>query len=368
MATAVQQRRGTATEHDDGAGFTGLEGEITVDTTNDTIRVHDNSTKGGHRLAKYSELPNTATQITTADESSDAECFPVFTTEATGNLAPKTDTAFKYNASNGTLTTGGMTVNGAGTFNVGTNTFNINSTGIDTALRVSTNSTTNDNAPDILIQRTALPNTSGDTFHRCGDIKFQSRNDNSEDHLYGKIRCRAGDHRDGQEQGRLDFFVASGTGGVFGAAGAYIEHSFTKDGLIVTGTVTAEQIHIDAQVLDTNDAGSEVTATEMAGYAGQTITFTASTGTTARTVTLPDAVTADVGKRWVLCNAATANITIALNSQKLNILSGAAVVNCGSDNPHIVAGGVAEIICVAGETGTDAQPNYIIFGSGVVDN
>lgn len=61
MATAVQQRRGTATEHDDGAGFTGLEGEITVDTTNDTVRVHDNSTKGGHRLAKYSEL-GTASQ------------------------------------------------------------------------------------------------------------------------------------------------------------------------------------------------------------------------------------------------------------------------------------------------------------------
>ena len=70
----------------------------------------------------------------------------------------------------------------------------------------------------------------------------------------------------------------------------------------------------------------------------------------------------------MLCNAATANITIALNSQKLNILNGASVVNCGSDNPHIVAGGVAEIICVAGGTGTDAQPNYILFGSGVVDN
>ncbi len=56
MATAVQQRRGTATQHDDGAGFTGLEGEITVDTTNDTVRVHDNSTKGGHRLAKFSDV------------------------------------------------------------------------------------------------------------------------------------------------------------------------------------------------------------------------------------------------------------------------------------------------------------------------
>lgn len=53
MSTAVQFRRGTATEHE---SFTGLEGEITVDTTNDTLRVHDGSTVGGFRLAKYSEI------------------------------------------------------------------------------------------------------------------------------------------------------------------------------------------------------------------------------------------------------------------------------------------------------------------------
>tara|TARA_B100001094_G_C18117371_1_gene764820 strand:+ start:410 stop:1504 length:1095 start_codon:yes stop_codon:yes gene_type:complete len=56
MATAVQNRRGTAAQHDDGDGFTGLEGEITVDTTNDTVRVHDGTLKGGHRLAKHSEV------------------------------------------------------------------------------------------------------------------------------------------------------------------------------------------------------------------------------------------------------------------------------------------------------------------------
>jgi acetyltransferase-like isoleucine patch superfamily enzyme len=53
MATAVQLRRGTAAEH---TSFTGLEGEVTVDTTNDTLRVHDGSTAGGFRLAKFSEV------------------------------------------------------------------------------------------------------------------------------------------------------------------------------------------------------------------------------------------------------------------------------------------------------------------------
>lgn len=53
MATAIQWRRGTTAQH---SSFTGLVGEITVDTDLDTIRVHDGSTAGGHRLAKYSEI------------------------------------------------------------------------------------------------------------------------------------------------------------------------------------------------------------------------------------------------------------------------------------------------------------------------
>ena len=53
MATAIQRRRGTATQH---STFTGLAGEITIDTTNNTVVVHDGSTAGGHRLAKYSEI------------------------------------------------------------------------------------------------------------------------------------------------------------------------------------------------------------------------------------------------------------------------------------------------------------------------
>lgn len=49
MSKQVKIRRGTATEH---ASFTGVEGEITVDTTNDTLRVHDGSVAGGRMLAR----------------------------------------------------------------------------------------------------------------------------------------------------------------------------------------------------------------------------------------------------------------------------------------------------------------------------
>jgi hypothetical protein len=51
-AFALQLRRGTTSEH---SAFTGLVGEITVDTTKDTIVVHDGVTAGGIPLAKASE-------------------------------------------------------------------------------------------------------------------------------------------------------------------------------------------------------------------------------------------------------------------------------------------------------------------------
>lgn len=44
MSKQVQFRRGTAEEH---KNFIGANGEITVDTTNKTVRIHDGVTPGG---------------------------------------------------------------------------------------------------------------------------------------------------------------------------------------------------------------------------------------------------------------------------------------------------------------------------------
>ena len=56
MPTIVQFRRGTNAQNDT---FTGSAGEITIDTTNKTIRVHDASTAGGSRLATVKYTANT---------------------------------------------------------------------------------------------------------------------------------------------------------------------------------------------------------------------------------------------------------------------------------------------------------------------
>lgn len=63
MATQLKLRRGTTAEH---ASFTGAEGEITLDTTKDTIVVHDNYTAGGRPLLRedLNNLANNTINIT----------------------------------------------------------------------------------------------------------------------------------------------------------------------------------------------------------------------------------------------------------------------------------------------------------------
>jgi hypothetical protein len=49
MPTQVQFRRGTETQNDN---FTGGAGELTISTTDYTLRIHDGTTAGGHEQAK----------------------------------------------------------------------------------------------------------------------------------------------------------------------------------------------------------------------------------------------------------------------------------------------------------------------------
>ena len=49
----VQLYRGTGAQNDN---YTGAEGELTVDTSKNTVRVHDGSTKGGHAVLTTAEV------------------------------------------------------------------------------------------------------------------------------------------------------------------------------------------------------------------------------------------------------------------------------------------------------------------------
>ena len=78
MAKLLKLRRGTTSQH---SSFTGAEGEVTVDTTKDTLVVHDGSTAGGVPIAKESAVnlkanlasPTFTGTVTTANVATDGQ-------------------------------------------------------------------------------------------------------------------------------------------------------------------------------------------------------------------------------------------------------------------------------------------------------
>lgn len=60
MAIQIQLRQGTTTEHNT---FKGAVGEVTVDTTKDTLVVHDGVTAGGHPVAARANADGTISLI-----------------------------------------------------------------------------------------------------------------------------------------------------------------------------------------------------------------------------------------------------------------------------------------------------------------
>jgi len=112
MTTAVQRRRGTATEH---SSFTGLEGELSVNTTNESVHVHDGSTAGGFELARADASNIVATSIDINGGTIDGTTIGA-SSASTGAFT--TLTATGLNAS-GTAVVGGLQARATGNIEVG---------------------------------------------------------------------------------------------------------------------------------------------------------------------------------------------------------------------------------------------------------
>jgi hypothetical protein len=98
MPTQIQLRRGTTAEH---ASYTGPEGEVTVNTTDDRLVVHDGTTAGGIPVATKAEKAELA-----GDSSQDFSAASLDATELDLNggdgsgwviYQSGTDLKFKYN-------------------------------------------------------------------------------------------------------------------------------------------------------------------------------------------------------------------------------------------------------------------------------
>jgi hypothetical protein len=100
MPTVLQFRRGTTTQNN---SFTGTAGELSVDTTLDTLRVHDGSTAGGFALLKETGISNltlnssnyvgfkspgtVASNLIFTLPSADGSSGQALVTDASGNLS-----------------------------------------------------------------------------------------------------------------------------------------------------------------------------------------------------------------------------------------------------------------------------------------
>jgi len=142
MPTQVQFRRGTTAQNDN---FTGAAGELSVDTTNNTVRIHNGSTAGGYALAR-ADLSNTsaltASSTTTLTNKtinlsgntlsgtialfntalSDGDFATLAGAETLTNKTINGDNNTISNIANGSLTNSSITINGTSVSLGGTRT------------------------------------------------------------------------------------------------------------------------------------------------------------------------------------------------------------------------------------------------------
>ena len=94
MAKSIKLRQGTEAEH---AAFTGAMAEVTFDTTNNRIILHDGTTPGGIPMAKLSDVPVDLTDLTDVDDN-----LP----SGTGGAAVFSGTTYVVTVASGTNTYG----------------------------------------------------------------------------------------------------------------------------------------------------------------------------------------------------------------------------------------------------------------------
>ena len=108
MATQVQFRRGNTAQT---STFTGATAEITIDTTKNTVVVHDGSTVGGIPLAKESALTSNVASIISAFNTANAAFSTANFAFLAANTATATDTT-----QNNSITAAFTTANSAGVY------------------------------------------------------------------------------------------------------------------------------------------------------------------------------------------------------------------------------------------------------------
>ena len=241
MTKQVQRRRGTATQH---TSFTGAEGELSVNTTNKSVHVHDNVTAGGFEAARADMDNVTSSSILTA--------AGITATTAELNYVDGVTSAIQTQI-DGKAGTASPTFTGTLT------TANLTATGTTTLAGASTSAdiTFGDNDKAVFGAGSDLTIFSdGGTFSYINNTQGVLRIRNTSDDQDVVIQS------DNGSGGVTDYFRADGsTGSVklynYGAE----KLATTSTGIDVTGTVTADGLTVDGDATIQNTGNSYRTFT-----------------------------------------------------------------------------------------------------------
>ena len=311
MATILQLRRGTTTQHNT---FTGAVGEVTVDTTKDTVVVHDGTTAGGKPLATEAYVTSAIQTKDNSDEITEGSTNLYFTnTRARAAFSASTGISITSGAISSTITQYTDSLARASlSFTAGSGAYN-STTG---AITIPTNTSQLTNGANF-ITLSSLSAGTGISYNNTTGAISSTITQYTDASARGAISVT-----DSGGDGSLAYNSSTGVITYTGPSATDVRAHFSAgtgititSGAIATDTsVIATKAYVDevAQGLHTHDSCNAATNTTLATISGGTVTYNNGTDgvgatlTTTGSYTTIDGVTLSNGMRILVKNEATA--------------------------------------------------------------
>ena len=250
MTKQVQRRRGTATQH---TSFTGAEGELSVNTTNKSVHVHDNVTAGGFEAARADMDNVTSSSILTAAGITATTAELNYVDGVTSNIQTQLD---------------GKAGTASPTFTGTLTTANLTATGTTTLAGASTSAdiTFGDNDKAIFGAGSDLQ-----IYHDGSDSFITDTGAGNLQIWGGNFRLRSSDGSeaviDGNSGGAVTLYYDNAAKLATTSTGVDVTGTITSDGLTVNGNATIQQD--DALIFIKETDGTNIAAVGDLTGAGQ---------------------------------------------------------------------------------------------------